>query len=358
MVTPTKFLIEFDGPGAGMPLDLIASVMRHIQRVVYLIALQVEGVEAKTRTRVRISRDIKRDYELFSLPGVSDERSFRVFIGEPERREEAPEVISTFMRTCSLISARQSWEVLDHLPDKIIRNSILDSLSTAIPSAYDDWTVRILYLVEGVPLEATFSEKTALFLDQFLVSRTVTGEFLDLSGDERCLSILFPPTGQVVECRLYEPVDQEIVRKILTLPRNHLIHVKGKLLARDNLVKVIDVEDISRIDLSPVTLDSFRYPKRIISFRKSVCIVPELDESKQLLVLEYPFLNLHVFSESREGLLRDLHGMIEALWELYAKAADETLSEDAQDLKCRLMDSLREDSLDQVQEESQEHVEG
>jgi hypothetical protein len=103
------------------------------------------------------------------------------------------------------------------------------------------------------------------------------------------------------------------------------------------------MQNLARFNIPPMILGSFQYPDKTISFRKPIILIPELDESQRLLVLEYPNINLHVFSETFEGLRADLYGMIESLWELYAKVPGETLTEDARDLKCRLLCYLRED---------------
>lgn len=95
-------------------------------------------------------------------------------------------------------------------------------------------------------------------------------------------------------------------------------------------------------DLSAFYLTQFEYPDRVLLFKDEVAIEPELDESRQLMILREDHLGIDVVASTREELFQGLVDEIGILWRNYALAPDAELSPAARRLRRSLLDAIEE----------------
>jgi len=110
----------------------------------------------------------------------------------------------------------------------------------------------------------------------------------------------------------------------------------------NNRFPSIVVFDENNIDLSPIEFDYIDYEDKRLRFKKRLVLTPNLDESGQLYVVNHPEFDLETFAYTRQEIIDGIKSDIRFLWNGYAKAADEVLTKDAQELKQKLLSSIEE----------------
>ena len=96
-------------------------------------------------------------------------------------------------------------------------------------------------------------------------------------------------------------------------------------------------------DLSPIELKEIVLEDRILRFRSPLILMPESDETKQLLCIRKSDLGIDVCAETRDELYELLLQEIEVLWFEYALEQDERLNSGASELKYRLLEHISEE---------------
>jgi len=96
-------------------------------------------------------------------------------------------------------------------------------------------------------------------------------------------------------------------------------------------------------DLSPIELKEIVLEDRILRFRSPLILMPESDETKQLLCIRKSNLGIDVCAETRDELYELLLQEIEVLWFEYALEQDERLNSGASELKYRLLEHISEE---------------
>jgi len=100
--------------------------------------------------------------------------------------------------------------------------------------------------------------------------------------------------------------------------------------------------DENDIDLSPIEFDYIDYEDKRLRFKKRLVLTPNLDESGQLYVVNLPEFDLETFAYTRQEIIDGIKSDIRFLWDGYAKATDEELTEGALELKQRLLSNIEE----------------
>jgi len=103
-----------------------------------------------------------------------------------------------------------------------------------------------------------------------------------------------------------------------------------KSLANLKLIKL-------ETDLSTIELNYIDWNGKKLHFKNDLILTPKLDDTKQLYTIDYPKLGLTTFAHTRQELIEDIKSDIAYLWEEYALAADNELTEDARLLKNELL---------------------
>ena len=104
---------------------------------------------------------------------------------------------------------------------------------------------------------------------------------------------------------------------------------------------------ITSLDLSPFELQEVDLENSRLRFRQPLVLVPLLDESGQMLVIENADWELCVFAPTREQLWEELREQIAMLWREYAQEEDDVLSPPALDFKQHLLRHIEEISFEE-----------
>lgn len=341
-----SFHIESGEPqGNVVPASVLVQILQNAQQAFELIGVHVEG--RSINQRARVSAATSQRFQLICQLPEPGCYAMPVTIGgstelfEPEHTEKAFRIFRDVMERVSVRSAKG---LSDALPDEGIRRRVLEAVKGMAPRADAKWTLKLHDSNNTV--FAAFDVQTIPFVQETLVpaaqreaSRVVTGELKNIDFIEHKLTIIYPPTSRELDC-LYD----EALEDLLFERRRDLIQVTGRVLLDDqgSPKKIIDVSDIRDVDLSPLEISLVRHGAANLRAAPAFSFQPTLDDSKQLLCVEYPGLDVCVFAPTREALLAELHEHLAMLWQEYARAKDVDLDAPALQLKQALLARMTE----------------
>lgn len=341
-----SFHIESGEPqGNVVPASVLVQILQNAQQAFELIGVHVEG--RSINQRARVSAATSQRFQLICQLPAPGCYALPVTVGgatelfEPEHAEKA---FSIFHDLMARISDRSAVGLAEILPDEHIRRRVLESVKGMAPRADAKWTLALHDASDA--LFACFNVQTIPFVQETLVpaaqreaARVVTGELKNIDFIEHKLTIIYPPTSKELDC-LYD----EALEDLLYERRRDLIQVTGRVLLDDqgSPKKIIDVSDIRDINLSAMEISAVRHGALNLRVTPVLSAEPSLDESKQLLCIEYPEFDISVFAATREALLAELHEHLAMLWQEYALANDSDLDAPALKLKQSLLARMTE----------------
>ena len=93
--------------------------------------------------------------------------------------------------------------------------------------------------------------------------RVVTGQLTNINFTNRIVTIIYPPTKREMECVYDDAVDELLIEN-----RRGLIQVTGRVVLDDAGApkKIIDVNDIRELDLSPLAVDTVKVGDLTVSY--------------------------------------------------------------------------------------------
>lgn len=329
-----------------IPAPLLIQVLTGLQRTIHLLAMDIERLEVRKKDRV--TGDIERKYAVFCSQSRAGSYQLRVHIGDPTcdlfAKDSIREVSESFQHCVEIVSEQHKGRLSEIVPHKVRRTRVLDSLRSMIPKKGSG--IRLRVKRESGP-DFFDSLRVQSGLRQFLpvgddeeAIRTVTGRLSKIDFDEQKITIVYPVTNRDLDC-IY---DESVEDLLLENPRE-FIQVTGKVILDENdePKRIVDVENIREVDLSPFYLEEFEYSEWTLRFRKPFMLEPELDETKQLICLQEPNLGIDIYAFTRDELDEVLSAEIDALWRNYAMEEDDKLTPQAQELKRNLKDALQEE---------------
>lgn len=74
--------------------------------------------------------------------------------------------------------------------------------------------------------------------------------------------------------------------------------------------KIIDVNDIRELDLSPLAVDTVKVGGLMLKATRGITLEPATDETQQLICVSNSELGIDAFARTREGLVGELNEQI------------------------------------------------
>jgi len=105
---------------------------------------------------------------------------------------------------------------------------------------------------------------------------------------------------------------------------------------------ITHVNDISELDLSPLTVDTVKVGNLVLKANQSIILESATDETKQLICVTNAELGIDAFARTRDALVSELNEQIGMLWGEYALAADDDLDGVAIKMKQALLTTFSE----------------
>lgn len=171
------------------------------------------------------------------------------------------------------------------------------------------------------------------------LTQIVTGKLIEINFDDHNLTLHYAPTRRRLTCEYEEDVEP-----LLFENRRDPIQVRGKVrLGADNHPeKIVEADYIGDLDLAPFVLRDVEFKALKLRFRQPKVIVPKLDESQQVIVLEDAELNLSAHASLRADLFDEVRACLHMLWTEYAREDAAKLEPEALALKQRLLAAIEE----------------
>jgi hypothetical protein len=345
-----QFELKFDGrfaDGQVLPVATLTTVLAAMQRAVHLLAMQQENVSV--RQKERINKTIEGKYPLLCTIPKQGSYIMPVEIGDPTTGLfvlKDIEIVSSLFTDCrTLLSSGDKSGLTEKIPDQSRRDLFIKAARSMAPSQGSGIKVGLSHIDRSFNISLnTLHERGKTCLSTALETelqqlRTVTGRLSEIQFDERKITLVYPITQKELVCIYSESVED----MLLDRPRE-LIQVTGEVILDDNEQpkKIVNVESIIEVDLSPFYLQSIEHSGRNFVFIKPLELTPDLDETQQLFCLEYADLGIDVYAYTRDQLDLELREQIAFLWDSFALADDTELTGTALQLKTNLLNALRE----------------
>lgn len=290
------------------------------------------------RVRLRVPSNIAREYTLVCEPAERGSFVQPISLEGTGTMLDLPsteEILDMFVGVGSALS-RSDWNALRSIvPDSHVRQRVVDEYVGLLPDPESGYGLELRHKNRA---PASFNSRQVLLVREFnrrarepataSAPANVIGELVKIDFGGRKITIRHYPTDRMLDCEYVDDFEEMLVAN-----RRGLIQVSGlvELDSQDRPVRVTDVFDIQELDLSPIVIESIDGAVRKLRFRDGPrTFVPFLDEEGQLLVVEDDELDLHVYSNSRTGLLTELYEHIEFLWLEYAESTEQMTSGAAQ----------------------------
>ena len=237
-------------------------------------------------------------------------------------------------------------KIIHLLPNPKMRVRALSCMRNALPQATDGIFVEVA-ANDNVPQAINsrmvqrkitpIIDKTQDVVEEYMT--VVTGRLASINFEEKKIVINHPVTRKELECFYNEEIESMLFDN-----RRQLVQITGSVVFDDNEQpkKITDVVNIQEVDLSPIEVDIIICDDRKLHMKEHLTLKPVLDDSEQLYTVEYPELGISAFAYTRQELTEEIEDDICYLWEEYALANDDELSDDALTLKNRLLSAIEE----------------
>ncbi len=342
-------LFDTDRDENTIDSEVLIQVLNGLQKAVQLIAMDNEGIEV--RERAKASAEIKRTYVLkCGIPRIGS-YALPLQLGDPSGSLFAPQKIQDVAGKLEICAESIASGLQESLKG-IFRSTeckyrVVEAFKSLLPKPGAQWKIGLSRTVASRPSnEIVLTAATQKNVKEFLVHRqdttvpqTVTGYLHAMDFAKRLISIQYPETQKILQCSYDESLEIALIEN-----RRDLVQVTGKVvLFEDGQIKeIIEVEDISAVDLSDFTVTEVPFKKGKLRFKKPLVLKPDQSESLQLLCLQSTGLGIDVSASTRTGLLDEIEEQIRALWIEYARESDSNLTEPAKELKKRLLEAIEE----------------
>lgn len=334
-----------EGDSHEVPLDYFTDALDAMQEAIYLLAMQEEGVEV--RTREKTNSDLRAKFGIKCAPPVPGSVVLDTYVGNPSHDLQAgyqiESVMTNFAGVAKAVKDQDQASLAKFIPDTTRRMKVVQTFRRLVPKAGVPWTLDVSP-AKQIPFHLSAADQakvTALLKRSYddEAVKTVTGSLARIDFDKRILTLTYPVTNRDLEC-LY---DESIEGLLLENPRE-LIQVTGTVVMDEegHPTRIKDVENIEELDLSPFMAYGVKNDNWNLRFHEPLVLEVFLDESKQLLCAEHPALDIDVYAFTREELLEELGEQVIMLWQEYALASPEDLTPRAHDLRSRLLEAIQE----------------
>jgi hypothetical protein len=335
------------GGGSEVSVDLITQGLKALQEMVYLAALQTEG--RTLHERLRLPEELRSRYVLqcappqvgsFAILGRVVDRSGVSDLLTPQ---QIARVVALVLGSSAAISVGDPVELARQLPDSRLRNRMVACAARLSPPVGSGHRSE----VSGADvLPITFDESLPSRLEPLLRPaeaqreiQTVTGRLQAIDFEKHVIRMHHAPSRRVLECYYDEEVEGMLLEN-----RRELIQVTGQVVLDDQgqPKEIVAVDQIWDLDLSPLSLSAVSVRGVHLRARQPLELAPVLSEGEQLVCLAHEPWSLDVFAPTRTELLVEAKEQLFMLWQEYALASDDVLSEPAQRVKQKLLEDWEE----------------
>lgn len=341
--------LHFEGPktaGHTVPAQVMVRALDNIQQIVYLLAKQERGDVMKQRARV--SREIEKTFALICEVPENGGYALPQKIGDPSDNffdeDEIKSVASKFTKLSEAIEAGNVVEVAQVVPDRVYRSAVLKRYKAAQPPrrsglvlSIEDYRQRRLLggkdaldKIESIEAAGKVHELGETL--GYLIGTLVKMDFVQRSLS---LKLLSGRTVQAIYQDDFEPTLLENARGQIQ------IHGNIQYDQNDEPTLVSDVDDVTELDLSIITVRDFEYNGSSLTVSPPLRFEIELDEDSGVMSSSGDF-DILVCAETRSALEDEIEEALIMLWTEYAQEENDALAPQAMTLAEKLRERISE----------------
>lgn len=328
----------------SLPVDYVINLLEGVRDLTYLTLAQEAGIVVSQR--LRLPKNLKERVKVVcnaARPGsyvqtltFEDPNSLEELLREGEK--VCGQIKQLFASAANAMQDRFK----QIFPNPTLRLKAYDSLRKALPAKGS-----IIYF-EVDANEALNSKVMHTNTENFIVAEravaeehmtAVTGRLTGIDFDAKKMFIQYPVTRKSLDCFYNEAIEDMLLEN-----RRDLVQVVGNVLLDDNEqpIRITNAISIQEVDLSPIEINTVEYDDVKLKLKQPLDFVPMLDDSVQLLTLCVEELGIDIFAYTRDELIEDLKSELVLLWQEYACANDDDLTDGATAMKAKLLSILEQ----------------
>jgi hypothetical protein len=342
-----KLEFHFKGGSAEdhqLPIEFMINLLNNIRELTYLIIAQAQGV--LFNERFKPSKQIKDSCiikcELPQRGSYAQAISFD-YTGQG-LCQDTIKPFEKIEETLRFIADADDSKIIHSFPNVKMRSRALSCIRQALPQSDSNVYVEIANananMIDSRVIQKNITaiiDRTQAVVEEYMA--VVTGYLTSIDFAEKKIVVIHPVTKRSLDCFYNEEIEDMLFEN-----RRQLVQITGMVMLDENdqPKRITDVVSIQEIDLSPIEFDCIDYEGKKLCFKNRLVLVPELDDSEQLYTISYPEFKLVTFAYTRQEITDNIKSDIAYLWYEYAKASDDTLTEDALELKRKMLLSIEE----------------
>jgi len=342
-----RFEFRFKGGSADnqqLPIEFMINLLSNIKDLAYLIVAQEHGFQFNER--LRPSKQIKDNYLIkCELPqkGSYTQTISLEYVGNEDMAQTAKKSFEKIEDTMKFVVDGNESKIIYFFPNVKARSKVLSHLRQALPPLNSDFYIEMSNenkVINSRDMQKNITaiiDKTQAIVEECMT--VVTGHLMRIDFAEKKIVIIHPLTRRSLDCFYNEDIEDMLFDN-----RRRLVQITGIVEFDENYhpKKIADAVSIQDIDLTPIEFDYIDYEYKKLRFKERLVLTPKLDDSEQLYTISYPKFNLETFAYTRQEIVEGIKSDIAMLWNEYAEAEDEALTEGAIELKRRLLSSIEE----------------
>ena len=329
-----------------LPAEYIMNLLSNIKKLMHLLVSQSLGIVHNERFKP--SKEIRDNYVIKCEIPKSGSYALPIEISslKPALAFNPCENIWQMFRN---VNESKEEYINNWLPNPKMRTKALSCVRDAFPQYDSDIHIEIVgksddaTIIDSRSIQKNITamiDKAKEVVEKHMT--VVTGYLTGIDFAEKKIIIRHPATQRTLDC--FYNYNEEIEDMLLE-NRRQLVQITGIAELDDNEhpKKISDAINIQEIDLSPIEIDCVNFNGNKLIFKNRLILTPELDDSEQFYIIDYPDIGLNSFAYTRQELADGIKSDIASLWEEYALASDGELAEDAKILKDKLLDAIKEE---------------
>ena len=251
------------------------------------------------------------------------------------------EAIKLLREVIAAVERRDQTRLIDLLPDSAARNRSLKSLQALCPRDTDK--LRLLIGNGAGPPHTTLTGATRTAVSRLFRStepddfdqRIIVGDLIEIRVNNKHHIALLVDQREIA-C-YYDKSMEDVVSQLVA---GSLVEVVGfaQLTSDGALESIIDMVDVTTVDMNPFTVSSFSWEGRRFQLKRPVVCIPSYVHN--VWVYECPHFRLHAFAHDRTVALRQFNQEFALVWDGLVAERDEDLTADAIALRNRLIGDI------------------
>lgn len=341
--------IRITGPateGYSVPAEVVVRVLEGLQQSIWILAAAADS--KAVRQRFKPNQSFKQRFTLriavperssFAIPlMLTDERPQIAWIAT----ETPADPMGALFTVWKELAAENLQGIRSLVGDEGLFVRLMQAFRSILPKREDRWGIGFgKRTADEVELSARHRPVIEAWLESSAEQRetSVIGELQRIDFAEKRIWIAYPPTRRLIECSYLDEVEDTIIDA-----RRALFQVTGQFVLDNegHPLRLTGVRSIEAVDLSPVRFDEVEVADGRFLLDPPIVLTPELDaDVQQYFVAEVDEFGLSLGGRTRDTLLQDFAEQLNFIWCEYAMADEHELTEDALELRRRLLERVK-----------------